>query len=362
MLTEQDLHELIAYRPVHPVLSVYLSVEPQAGSADAYKLRLRQMIKELGEGAAADGDAVQRFVEHEYGWTGRSLAMFSCVRERYFRSYPLAVDIRSRSRLMDRPYVKPLADLLDSYGYYGVALVDQQGARLFHFHLGELREQVGTLGEAVHRIKRGGGPQLRGRRAHATDDVADRNLKEAARFSSEFFEAQRVRRVLIAGSDATVTRFRTLLPKTWQSLVVGTFPMDMAAGHAQVLEKALSIAGRAETAREDRMIETVVTAAAKGREGVVQLDETLDAVHAGRVQTLLFQDGFRAPGYRCTGCGHLTARSAAVCAFCGGSYECIEDAVELAVRKVIADGGEVEVVHGNTSLQQAGEIGGLLRY
>jgi len=362
MLTEQDLHELIAYRPAHPVLSVYLSMDPQAGSADGYKLRLRQMIKGLGDGAAADGDAVQRFVEHEHGWTGRSLAMFSCARERYFRSYSLAVDLRSRSRLMDRPYVKPLADLLDSYGYYGVALVDQQGARLFHFHLGELREQEGTLGEAVHRIKRGAGLLGRGRHAHATEDVADRNLKEAARFASEFFEVRHVRRVLIAGSEATATRFRTLLPKTWQSLVVGTFPMDMTAGHAQVLEKALAIARRAETAREDRMIETVVTAAAKGREGVIRLDETLDAVHAGRVQTLLFQDGFRAPGYRCTGCGYLTARSAAACAFCGGKYECIEDAIELAVRKVIADGGEVEVVHDSPSLHQAGEIGGLLRY
>ena len=43
-------------------------------------------------------------------------------------------------------------------------MVDKQGARLFYFHLGELREQEGVLGESVKRTKRGGGSQAAGRR------------------------------------------------------------------------------------------------------------------------------------------------------------------------------------------------------
>jgi hypothetical protein len=34
----------------------------------------------------------------------------------------------------------------------------------------------------------------------------------------------------------------------------------------------------------------------------------------------------------------------------------------LAVRRVMADGGEVEVIHANPHLEQAGRIAGLLRY
>jgi peptide subunit release factor 1 (eRF1) len=269
---------------------------------------------------------------------------------------------------MDRPYVKPLADLLDHYGGYGVILVDKEGARLFHFDLGELREQEGARGEEVRRTKRGGGSTAPGRRGGSAgqtryvEEVAERNLKDAARVAARFFKENRVRRVLIGGTDENVALFRQQLPKSWQSLVVGSFPITRTAGHPQVLAKAMERAQRAEREAERRLIEAVVTAAAKGKQGVLGLDDVLTAVHAGQVQTLLITEGLRAPGYRCRGCGYLTAQKAASCPFCGRDFERIEDAVELVVRKVMAGGADVEVVPGNPKLERAGRIAALLRY
>lgn len=181
MLTELELKELLEYQAQSPVLSVYLNTEPTAGSADAHKLNLRSMLKEVG--LPKDIDAVLRYFDHEFDWSGRSVVVFSCVDEDYFRAYPLAVPVRSRVRVSDRPHVKPLVDLLDSFGGYGVALVDKQGARLFYFHLGELREQEGVVGETVRHTKRGGGSQAQGRRGgvagktNYVEEVADRNIK-----------------------------------------------------------------------------------------------------------------------------------------------------------------------------------------
>ena len=368
MFTERDLRELIEYRPGHPVLSAYLDVDPAAGTTEAHKLRLRQMLKDLEGCQPADIQAAERYLDYQYDWSGRSLALFSCQPERFLRAYPFAVPVRSRARCMDRPYVKPLADILDRYGGYGVALVDQQGARLFSFHLGELREQEGTVGEAVRKTKRGGGSSAPGRRGGAVErvpdaeEVADRNRKDAAKFAAGFFQDNLVRRVLIGGTEENVSRFRGMLPKKWQSLVEGTFAMDMTAGHAQVLDRATQVVAGRERERQARMVTSLITAAAKGREGVVGLDDTLSAVHEGRVHTLVLNDGYRAPGYRCTGCLFVTAESLTACPFCGHGFEKIEDAAELAVRKVMVDGGEVEVVHGSPELQRAGEIGALLRY
>jgi peptide subunit release factor 1 (eRF1) len=187
-------------------------------------------------------------------------------------------------------------------------------------------------------------------------------LKEAARFMVDFLSEQRVRRVLVGGTEANVARFINLLPKTWQSLVMGTFPIEMTAGHAQVLEKAMAVAQKAVKKNEARLVSTVITAAAKGQEGVIRLDDTLGAVHAGQVQTLIISEGHRAPGYRCMGCSYLTAQALEICPFCGDSIEKIEDAIEMAVRKVFSDGGEVEVIHDNSDLEKAGGIGALLRY
>jgi len=366
MLSETDLRQLLDYNGSAPVLSVYLNTEPSGGSSDAHKLRLRSMLKEVE--LPEDVTKVERFVEVEFDWSGRSMAIFSCVADDFFRAFSLAVGVRSRVRVSDRPHVKPLADLLDAYGGYGVAVVDRQGARVFYFHLGELREQEGVFGENVRRTKRGGGSQATGRRGGSSgqtgyaEEVAERNIREAADFAAQFFAANNVRRVLLGGVDDTLAFFRAHLPKAWQSLVVGTFAMSMTASHTEVLQRAMQIGLEAERLREARLIENAITAAAKGHGGVVQLEETLNAIHQGRVHTLLISDGYRATGRRCKDCGYVTSQKIRACPFCAGKFEAISDAVELAVRKVMLAGGEVEVLHGKQALQKHGNIGALLRY
>jgi peptide subunit release factor 1 (eRF1) len=312
--------------------------------------------------------AVERYFDHEYDWSGRSVVVFSCSSEKFFRAYSLAVPIRSRVRISNHPHIKPLADVLDAYGGYGVVLVDRQGARLFYFHLGELREQEGMLGETVHHTKRGGASSLHGQRGGVTgrtnfeQDVIEKNMKEAAEFAAHFFAENNVRRVLIGGTDDNVAIFRNFLPKSWQSLVVGAFPMSMTASKDEILAKAMLVGKEAEKRREAHMVQTMVTGAAKGKGGVIRLDDTLGALHDGRVQTLVIREGYRAPGYRCTGCSYITAQEIETCPFCGHKFENIPDAVEMAVHQVMKLGGDVEVLHDGQSTESFGNIGAILRY
>lgn len=368
MLTEKDLRELIRYRPDDPVLSVYLNVDPKEGSADVYKLNLRQQLKDFEKTAPEDVETMIRFIEHQYDWSGRSIALFSSSKNNYFRHYSFSTPVRSRTRRMMRPYVKPLADILDNYGHYGVVIVDKQGSRLFHFHLGELKEYEGTAGEIIRHTKRGGGSQAAGRRGGITgqtryaEELTERNIKESARFAAKFFNDHQVRRILVGGTESTVAYFLSQLPKASQSLIMGTFPMAMSAGISQILGKVLDVGQRAVEDKEHQLVNTVVTAAAKGQEGVVGLDQTLAAVQAGRVQTLLVSEGYSSVGFRCKGCEHITSQAPEKCPFCSHDFEQIDDAVELAIRRVIVDGGEVEIMHENKILEKAGKIGGLLRY
>lgn len=367
MFSQKDLTELLEYHPGQPVLSVYLNTDPTAGAADAYKLRLRQMLKEFEDDLPDDTSAVHRYIEHEFDWSGRGLAIFSHAEDGFLRTFTLQVPVRDRARALDRPYVKPLVDVIENFGHYGVALVDQRSARFFHFHMGTLEEGQGFEGEEIRRTKVGGS-QIPGGRGSASpaayyvSEVADRNLKEAARTAARFFKEKNVRRVLVGGTDETVPQFIDELPKQWRSLIVGTFSIEMNTGATQVQEQAMAVARQAERKKEARLVQQIVTAAAKGGEGVVGLDETLGAVHDGRVQTLAISEGFRAPGYRCRGCLYISGFELEACPFCGGEFETIEDAVELAVYKVIKSGGEVEVMRDNPTLEKAGRIAALLRY
>lgn len=366
MLNDRELQELLNYQTRFPVLSVYLNTDPSAGNAEAHKLHLRSLLKQVD--LPEDVAAVIRYIEHEHDWSGRSVAVFSCAPEGYLRAYSLAVPVSSRVRIGSQPHVKPLINLIDSYGGYGVALIDKQGARLFYFHLGELREQEGVLGESVRHTKRGGGSQATGRRggvAGATgyeDEVTDRNIKEAVEFATRFFAENNIRRILIGGSDENIAMFRSQLPKAWQSLVVGTFSTAMTASHSEVLAKAMEIGLEAERQREKRQLDAVVTNAAKGRGGVVDLDDTFAAIREGRVQTLVIRNGYRASGTRCKSCGYFSPVELEYCPFCGGECEPIADVVELAIHRVMTSGGDVEIVREDQTAPNFNQIGALLRY
>ena len=259
--------------------------------------------------------------------------------------------------------------LARAYGGYGVVLVDKQGARLFSFHLGELREQEGVLGEEVRHVKRGGASSMPGQRGgiagrtNHVEQTIENNMKDSADFAAHFFEENRVRRVLIGGTDENVAAFRTLLPKIWQSLVVGTFPVGMAASHTEVLSKALQVGLDAERQREKRLVENLITQAKKESGAVVGTEDTLDAINHGRVNMLVVEDGLRLPGYACDHCGALYTMLEPECEMCGqGKIEKTLDVTEMAVSAVLRTGGEVEVVLTSPGLHTAGGLGAYLRY
>ncbi|MEN4012162.1 MAG: hypothetical protein AB1453_06870 [Chloroflexota bacterium] len=366
MLAELELRELLQFVSPNSVLSVYLNTDPTAGNSDAYRLRLRNLLK--GVNLPEDVATIENYFQREYDWSGRGVALFSCAPQNFFRVYPLAIPVPDLAHVSDRPSVRVLADLLDSYGGYGVVLMDKQGARLFFFHLGELREQEGVVGEAVKRTKRGGASTIPGAmggvagRTRHMEEVIERNMKDSVDFSVQFFEANRVRRILLGGSEDNSALFRSLLPKVWQSLIVGTFPMSMNAGHTEVLAKAMQIGHEAEQKREAHLIEDMITRAAKNSGAVTGLEATLDAVSGDRVSTLVVAHGFNQPAYHCANCSYLTAKPVKTCPLCAGEIHKIADGVDFSISRTMRNGGDVEVIHADNRLILAGQIGALLRY
>jgi len=366
MFADTNLRELVEFTSFDPVLSIYLNTEPSEGNADAYRLRLRSMLKEVK--LPQDVEAIERYMNHEYDWSGRSVALFSCAGAKFFRAFPLAVPVRNVVHIGPRPSVKTLADLAENYGGFGVVLIDKQGARLFYSNMGEMREQEGLVGETVKHTKHGGASAVAGRRGGTAgqtqyeDELVDRNMRDAVDFAVHFFEENHIRRVLIGGTDDNVALFRSMLPKAWQSLIKGTFPMSMTASHSEVLMRALQIGQEAERQRETRTVEDLLTLAAKGGNAILGVVNVLAAAHDSRIQNLVVTNGFHQPGYQCPDCHRLSLNPSVDCEGCEEKPVPVDDLVELLVSDVLRKGGEVEVVRANTPLESRGSIGALLRY
>src|SRR5512133_3240378 len=93
MLSENDLRELLDFSTTDPVLSVYLNTDPSEGNTDKHKRQFKSMIKEIN--LTQDVQAMEKFFDHEYNWSGRGVAIFSCAPQNFFRAYPLAVPVRN---------------------------------------------------------------------------------------------------------------------------------------------------------------------------------------------------------------------------------------------------------------------------
>ena len=367
MITQEQLQELLSYDSQgKSVLSIYLDTDSTSEPIETIKLRVRGMLKEAQLKQVEEVHAVEQYLDTSYDWSKPGLVMFANDDGTFFRAYPSAITFRNRVRTGPKPYVKPLANLMDHFAHYGVILVDKVGARFFEYLLGELVVTEGIMGEDVQKVKKGRGSSTVGMRGgqgggRHEDEVVQRNLRDTAQAAGKFFENRPIRRLFLGGTSETTGQFKELLPKKLQSCLAGTFNIAMTANEHEVRQHTVNLLAEANDEREKKLVDKLVGMQAGGRTAVIGLDDTLQAVSDKRVQTLIISDGYRAPGYIDGDSGFVVANIARS-PMSEQELTEVEDVVDLAVSATITQGGHVEIISDNPALEEAGRIGALLRY
>jgi len=362
MIHEKELLELAGFRgQLAPVLSLYLNVDPRRRTVDQYRLALRHQLGSVSEVAdQADAEAIGRYFEFEYNWQGRGVACFSCRRDDWWRVYPLWVPVEDAILVARRPYVRPLIDISGVYARHLVALVSKSEARFFLFEQGQAHEMESVSGEEVKRHRQGGWAAARYQRHE--DAAAYRNIKDIVVATGNHAERLDCQRLILAGTDQTVSQFHSLLPKALQVQVVGSFPLDMNATASDVAERSLEVARQAEHARSIALVRSTITTASKGGAAALGLADTLRLLEEGRVHHVLLADDFHGSAHQCQKCGYMTGESMEHCAFCAGEMRELRDAVNALVSRSLQRGVEVTTVREQTELQALGSVAAILRY
>ena len=372
MFNQDDMQELLTYEGNGDgVISIYLDTDSAHQSTEAIRLIAKGLLKEVQTQHERESQTIERYLDLSYDWSKPGLALFCGQGGSFFRSYSSPVAFRNRIRLGPRPYVKPLAHLLDHYAHFGVIVVDRVNGHFYEYHLGELQSSEDFSGEEVRKVKRGGGSSAVGRRGGGgaggsgggdhEEEVAARNLRDCAAAAGRFFAARPIRRLFLGGTNETVAQFRDLLPKQLQSCLVGSFAMDMDMGESEVRRRALDLLREVNAEREDQLVERLTTLKAMGANAVVGLDDTLQAVSDKRVEVLIISDGFRHHGYIDEASGFVVANLARS-PLAESELTAVEDVVDAAVAQTVSQGGHVEIIADNTALEESGRIGAILRY
>jgi len=367
MFTQELLQELVAYNPNQGnILSLYLDTDSTQQSIDTIKLQAKGLLKEVQANHSQETSAIEHYLDHNFDWSKPGLALFSAANGKFFRAYPTAVSFRNRLRVGQKPYLKPLAHFFDYYAHYGVVLVDRLGARFFEFHLGELQDTAGFMGEDVRKLKKGSGSSAVGMRGgqgggRHENEVVQRNLRETAQAADDFFLDKQVRRLFLCGTPETVAQFRSSLSKQLQSCIAATCAMDMNANEHEVRERSLKMLHQSNEEREKKLVADLLNASAAGGNVTLGLDDTLQAICDKRVQLLVLSDGYRTPGFTQEESGYVVA-NLAKSPLSDKELTAVSDVIDAAVTFTLAQGGHIEVISDHPGLEEAGRIGAMLRY
>jgi release factor family 10 len=380
MLKTGDFRTL-ALRPEreeNTILTVYLDVDQsqQANLNRGFERQLKNMLTSLRDNirddrerkafAMASGRAEDFVARYHVG--ARGLAIVSDASDGYFWGEETDFPIRSQIRWGREAFVGPLAVAADEYERVDIVLLDRSNLRLFSMFLGEVEEHIqeGSSHRKVRHIKTVGMDHL-GSASHV-QRKADRqirlNLRYIAKDMDLMLEQHGVRRIILAGSPEITAELRSVLPKRLQSQVIGTVDLATIATIEEVRNAAAPLAEKFERDAEEKLVQDLVTSAAKSTRVVIGLGHTLHALNQRRIWQLVYAEGFHSPGYECPGCAALFSVENSSCSFCGSVVTSIEDVVERAVDHGVRSGARVEVIRSEeaeSSLMNAGGIGAFLR-
>ncbi|GAB4433933.1 MAG: Vms1/Ankzf1 family peptidyl-tRNA hydrolase [Chloroflexi bacterium OHK40] len=374
LVRRADLEALAEVHSTHgPIFSLYLDTRPERREAEPPLTRLAHLLRQTEQQVRLDERARSYRThwaeesEHLRAWLaehtpleGHGLAIISCTAIGLWRAFRLPVPVRDQLVAGDQPYLRPLATLLDEFERYLVVLIDAGNARLFEVCLGTIEELDDVWGYVPpatgHFVEKTG---------HRHDAYLHRHAKRVAERAEALWHANHCHWLVIGGTEEALGELREHLSKPLRERLAGELHLSPQVEPGQVLERVLEIERDQEQRVEAQRVEEVVTAAHKGGAAVLGLEPTLLAIVEQRVRLLIVAEDDPRPGWVCQSCGFLGANRTEICPICGLTLTEEPDSIDVALARVLAQNGEIEVVRSRDARQLLmlhGGIGAMLRY
>jgi peptide chain release factor subunit 1 len=379
MNVAQTARRLVADRAGHPIISLYLDLDPERfATAPARASQVRSLLDGMAKGLEHDTERphddrialredLDRLKEYllsrEPPFQGAgALAVFCSRREDLFEVVQLPRPVPGRVVIDRAPYIEPLVEAARERSWC-VALVNRRLLRLLTGPTDRL-EEIGQEKDDVHgQHDQGGWSQPRYERSIEKD--VDDHLRRAADIVSRSWRSERPSAVAIGGPPEIVPRFESMLPEEVRAAVVPErVDVDVAtATVAQITGVVAKLAEADEQRREREALDQMAEGIGSGGRAVGGPEGTVEALNERRVQTLLLAPDFDRPAARCTSCGLLLLDAAdGSCPADGGELEPIEHLREAAVEAALSQDAEVMVVHHYPDLGPFQGIAALLRF
>jgi peptide chain release factor subunit 1 len=378
-ITRERLRRLAGIRGGEAkVLSLFLNLDPREfATAPARSTEVRsvldraaRLIREnegLGRTARASLHADLERIQAELGRGGldasgaHGLAVFASSAADLFEVLKLAEPIDHEPVIADAPFIEPLS-AIGAPERWCVLLVNRRMARLF-CGPGEALEEVELIEDELRRRHEQGGWSQANYQRSIDKDVAD-HLRHVAKVAFAHLQDDPPAGILVGAPHELAGEFEGHLHPYLRERLAGRLDIDVEHTSADDVRRAAAPSiEQAAQAREDEALARMAEAfgAATGR-AASGLAEVLAAVHEQRVEILLVEAGFAAPGVLCPTCDWLGTEGATVCPADGSATERVDDLVEAVVERSLTQAADVRVLRERAELASHGRIAAVLRF
>ncbi|HUO62813.1 MAG TPA: Vms1/Ankzf1 family peptidyl-tRNA hydrolase [Terriglobales bacterium] len=355
-----------------PVVSVYLDTR---WSDEHQRNRVRIFLKnEVAKAREASG---RRAAAADLAWIQsagdelisqvaapdtRGVAIFACASAGLRELLRLRVPFDDTFVVDDTPFLGPLAEAVQQTPSTLVVFVDTESARLMRMTPKGPGEEVILTGDVPGHHSRGGWAQMaQSRYERHIRDHRGRHFAAVTESLTQLVDADGVQRIVLAGEARNVSAFRRDLPPRIAARVVGDVAAARHEPSSVIVGRAIELIGHLDASNDVPAVDAVLTGAAKGRQAVAGVDETVEAVNRGAVHRLYVLRGARGPAGACSGCGALFPGVPGACRLCGATLKPVELG-EALVERVLAAGGTVDTIEAHQTLAKVGGVAALLRY
>ena len=370
MITQQEVKRVASLQNEEGILSVYVKIDPRlmydpGQPAAKFKGALKRFERAASERQRAVAErekpAVPAFLENSTPH-GRGLAIFSCQPAGIWEVAPLDVLVPSYVTVDDATDTATLAQVVDEYPRFVAALVQRDHAAIFVAEQRASEPLTRIDSDVPGQHDQGGWAQARWQR-HIEFHFEEHLKKVIDALQHLYYERPYARLAIGAVQDVGAELWK-MLPDPISRRVIGVFPVDFKhETQEEMLERAYALVQEDERRCERELVDRAVDAAAAGGLGAVGIEETMRAVLAGRIQTLIVAEGVTKEGSACLECDYFGADISAVCPRCAAEGE-VTDVVERMVEKAYLTGASVETVFGEARdwLLSRGGVAAILRY
>lgn len=360
------------------VLSLFVNLDPREfATPAARRAELRSLLDRaarrvrdedgLSHAAQASLRSDLERLEAEIGAGGpdtkgaHGLAIFTATALDLFEVLKLPEPVEHDPVIADTPFIEPLSAIGIPERWCAM-LVNRRVARLFSGPGAALEEIEHIEDDVRGRHDQGGWSQPNYQRS--IDKDADDHLRRAAQVAFEQLKDDLPAGLLVGAPSEVAGAFESHLHPYLRDRLAGRLDVDVE--HASADDVSRAATPRIEAAareREDAAIARLIEAFAGGPGRAASgLPEVLAVLHEQRVETLLVEAGFSAPGVRCPTCGWLGADETAECPADGSATEHVDDIVEAAVERALTQAADIHVLRDRAELASHGHIAAVLRF